>query len=470
MIHRLGLAAAFVAAVASSSVLPAAGQPAGPTPLAIDDGRVVPRNQAEIQLSFAPIVRAAAPAVVNVYARETPAERDDFWQQFGTNNRVQQSLGSGVIVDATGLVVTNYHVVADAGQIRVALADGTELPAELVLAEELMDLAILRIPETQGPYPVVPIANSDEIAVGDLVLAIGNPFGFGQTVTSGIISGLGRTIAAGIETQFFIQTDAAINPGNSGGAMIDMAGRLVGINTAIFTRQGATAGISFAIPSNLVQLVMTAAQAGETIHRPWIGAGFEQVTFEAAQRAGLNQPHGATVAFVMEDSPAALAGLQVNDVVVALDGVPLDHPSAFAYRLLLSGIGKGVALTVARDGQRFDIPVTPVAAPETVPRDEVRIAGRSPVTGALVANLSPLVAQELGHPGLPEGVIIVRVLAGSFADSAGLRRGDVIVSINGTPIDSTQQLVQLAAANPVTWEIEVQRDGRTLTSSLSIRR
>ncbi len=434
------------------------------------DTRIVPRSQTEIQLSFAPIVAATAPAVVNVYARSIPGERDAFWQQFGDNTRVRQSLGSGVIVDPSGVIITNFHVIANANDIRVALADGLEFPAEVIFVEDLMDLAVLRIPPGATPYPSIPMADSDRLMVGDLVLAIGNPFGIGQTVTSGIVSGLGRTLAVGVENQFFIQTDAAINPGNSGGALIDLAGRLIGINTAIYSRSGGYDGVSFAVPSNLVRLVLNAAMTGDKVHRPWIGAGFAQLNLETVGRLGLSQRVGARVTFVSPDSPAAAVGIAVDDVVVAVDGLPIDHPSALAYRLLISGIGQEVRLGLIRGRSRLDVTVTPLVAPETIPREELEIAVRSPITGARVANLSPLVAQEVGHTGPPDGVIVVAVLGNSFAASSGLERGDVIVSINGIRITTTVQLANLAATNTSVWLIEVLRDGQTMRSNLSIRR
>lgn len=432
--------------------------------------RVVPTGQVAVQLSFAPIVQRASPAVVNVYARQLPENRDAFWAQFGNSTRVRQSLGSGVILDASGLVITNYHVIDDANDIRVALADGIELPTEIVLFDELLDLAVLRMPPRAEPYPTIGIDDSDRLLVGDLVLAIGNPFGVGQTVTGGIVSGLGRTLAGGVENQFFIQTDAAINPGNSGGALVDIAGNLVGINTAIYSRSGGSVGIGFAIPSNLVSLVLDAAMAGDTVHRPWIGAGYAQLNFIEAEAMGLSQNHGARVTFVTPDSPAVAGGLQVDDAIVMVDGMPIDHPSALTYRLLLGGVDREVVLGVMRDGMPIDIVVTPILAPETVPRADIRIAGRSPFTGATFSNLSPLVAQELGYVGEPKGVIVFDVATSSYADTSGLRRGDVVVSVNGRPINDAEQLEALVTAGASSWDVEILRDGRTLRSTLSIRR
>ncbi|MCW5713983.1 MAG: trypsin-like peptidase domain-containing protein [Bauldia sp.] len=462
---RIWVAAAALAAVAGAG--PLFAQDAG-TPTV---ERQVPQTNEQIQLSFAPLVRKASPAVVNVYARQLPENRDTtYWQQFGNSARVRQSLGSGVIIDPSGIVVTNLHVIEDANDIRIAFADGREVPAEVLLTEELFDIAILRIPAMATPYPVVPLTDSDLLAVGDLVLAIGNPFGVGQTVTSGIVSGLGRTLAGGDETQVFIQTDAAINPGNSGGALIDVFGNLIGINTAIFSRGGGSDGIGFAIPSNVVRIVLEAALNGGKVKRPWIGAGFGSLNFETAQELGLAQLNGARVTFVLDDGPAAAAGLVVDDVVVTFDGTAIDHPTGLVYRLLISGIGHEAKLGVIRAGELLELTIMAVEALETTPRDEAVIAGRTPFTGARVANLSPAVAQELGYAGIPTGVIVLSVAPSSFASSSGLDRGDVIVAINGTTIETTAQLVELIAAGANAWQTEIIRSGRTLRSTLSIGR
>ncbi|MGE0458256.1 MAG: trypsin-like peptidase domain-containing protein [Bauldia sp.] len=432
--------------------------------------RVVPQTALDVRLSFAPIVQTVSPAVVNVYARQLPENRDAFWEQFGNNARMRQSLGSGVIVDASGIVITNFHVIADANDIRIAMTDGTELPAEILLVEEQLDLAVLRIPERDEPYPMVPLDDSDKLLVGDLVLAIGNPFGVGQTVTSGIVSALGRTLARAEDNQFFIQTDAAIIPGNSGGALVDLGGGLVGINTAIYSRNGASVGIGFAIPSNLVALVIHAALNGDTLHRPWIGAGYTPLTLVEAEEMGLRSNHGAVVTFVTPDSPAAMAGLAVGDAVLTVNGMAIDHPSGLTYRMLLLGLEGEVTLGIARGNERLDLAVVPAEAPETVPRDALQLPGRTPFTGATLLNLSPLVAQEVGYAQEPVGVIVSAVLESSFAATAGLAPGDVIASVNGTAITDTAQLAELIVGGGTEWLIEVLRDGRMLRSSFSLRR
>src|ERR1700677_3001499 len=250
-------------------------------PIASAQERRLPSSVAELQLSFAPVVKRAAPAVVNVYAARVVENRNPFMndplfrQFFGAVPREQvlRSLGSGVIVDPSGLVVTNYHVIEGASEVKVALSDKREFDAEIVLKDEHSDLTVLRLKGVNERFPVLEFADSDALQVGDVVLAIGDPFGVGQTVTHGIVSAVARTQVGVSDYQFFIQTDAAINPGNSGGALVDMNGRLVGINSAIYSRSGGSQGIGFAIPSNMVRVVVASAKGGSAaVKRPWLGA------------------------------------------------------------------------------------------------------------------------------------------------------------------------------------------------------
>ena len=273
------------------------------TPALAQDRRV-PSSGAELRLSYAPIVQRAQPAVVNVYAAKTVQNRnpllDDplFRRFFGVPGQqpeqMQRSLGSGVMVDPSGLVVTNNHVIEGADQVKISLADKREFEAEIVLKDSRTDLAVLRVKDGREKFATLDFANSDELLVGDVVLAIGNPFGVGQTVTHGIVSALARTQVGITDYQFFIQTDAAINPGNSGGALVDMTGKLAGINTAIFSRSGGSQGIGFAIPSNMVRVVVASAKSGgKAVKRPWLGAKLQAVTPEIAETLGLKLPNGA---------------------------------------------------------------------------------------------------------------------------------------------------------------------------------
>jgi Do/DeqQ family serine protease len=329
--------------------------------------RVTPDSAAQIQLSFAPVVKRASPAVVNVFTRKVVQRRvspfqghpffDQFFREFAgpSRRRMENSLGSGVIMREDGIVVTNAHVLKDAVEIRVALADRREFDADVLLFDEPSDLAVLKLRGAEG-LPTVEVRDSDTLEVGDLVLAIGNPFGVGQTVTSGIVSALDRS--AGIrggprDGGYFIQTDAAINPGNSGGALVDVAGRLVGVNTAIISRSGGSVGIGFAIPSDLVVQAVESAERGErSLARPWLGARGQAVTAELADALGLDRPAGVIIAELHPRSPLLAAGVRPGDVVVALDGEPVDTPQAFAFRLAALGVGGRANLDVLRDGER----------------------------------------------------------------------------------------------------------------------
>src|SRR6201986_3332428 len=301
--------------------------------------RKVPSSQAELQLSYAPIMQRVQPAVVNVYAAKVvqnhnpfmddPIFRRFFGLQGGPQEQMQRSLGSGVMVDPSGLVVTNVHVIEGADEVKVSLSDKREFEAQIVLKDPRSDLAVLRLKGAHENFPTLDFANSDELQVGDVVLAIGNPFGVGQTVTHGIISALARTQGGITDYQFFIQTDAAINPGNSGGALVDMTGKLAGINTAIFSRSGGSQGIGFAIPANMVRVVVASAKmGGKAVKRPWLGATLQNVTRDIADRPGLSSPNGALVANVVATSPAARAGLKSSDLIVAVDGQAVEDPNA----------------------------------------------------------------------------------------------------------------------------------------------
>ena len=283
----------------------------------------MPSSPNEVRLSYAPVVQRVAPAVVNVYAAKTVSVRnplfdDPIFRRFfgmpgGSGEQVQRSLGSGVLIDASGLVVTNNHVIEGADQVKVSLSDKREFEAEMVLKDARSDLAVLRIKARNERFPALEFSDSDALEVGDIVLAIGNPFAVGQTVTHGIVSAVARTQVGITDYQFFIQTDAAINPGNSGGALVDMTGRLVGINTAIFSRSGGSQGIGFAIPANMVRVVVASAKSGgSTVKRPWLGARLQAVTPEIAESLGLKRPTGALIASVGAAGPGRASGAEIE--------------------------------------------------------------------------------------------------------------------------------------------------------------
>jgi len=433
----------------------------------------VPQSATEMQMSFAPLVKETHGAVVNVYAerlvqrRASPFAGDPFFEQFfgqrmPNRTEKQSSLGSGVIVGANGMVVTNNHVIDGADDIRVALSDGREFPVKVVLKDERIDLAVLKI-DAREALPALAIADSDKVEVGDLVLAIGNPFGVGQTVTSGIVSALARNRVTEGDFGFFIQTDASINPGNSGGALMNMKGELLGINTAIFSKGGGSNGIGFAIPSNLVKVFLAAAERGDaSFERPYVGASFEPVTSDVAEALGLDKVRGALVVRVAEDGPAAKAGLKPGQVVVAIDGIPVEHPDALGYRLTTAGLGKTVKLSVRENGRESEISMALAAAPETTPRDERLIEGGSPFAGARIANLSPKLAYELRMPTEVTGVVITEIVPGSPAARLGFAPHDILISVNGVNIASTTVMEDLLAESPSFWRVEVERDGQRI--------
>ncbi|MBX3520662.1 MAG: DegQ family serine endoprotease [Xanthobacteraceae bacterium] len=436
----------------------------------------VPVTRAEMALSFAPTVKKAAPAVVNVYALKRAQQRpnnpfmdDEFFRRFfGTApqgsmpmERVQRSLGSGVIVHESGLVITNYHVINGADEIRVALNDRREFEAEVVLRDPRSDLAVLKLLKTKERFAPIEIADSDEVEVGDLVLAIGDPFGVGQTVTQGIVSATARTRVGITDFQFFIQTDAAINPGNSGGALVDVNGRLVGINTAIFSRSGGSHGIGFAIPTNMVKVVLASALAGnKQVARPYFGARLQPVTAEIAESLNLKRPAGALVASITPASPAAKAGLRAGDVITEVDGIPVDDPAALNYRYALKSIGSSVNLTVERNGKSITLAIKLEAVPERE-ADEIEISARSPFSGARVSNFTTEIANRLrADPATAEGIVVVNISQGSTAERVGLRPGDIILEVNGNKIENTGDLDRLARSDANLWRITISRGGQ----------
>ena len=435
--------------------------------------RVVPASPAQLTLSYAPVVKRVTPAVVNVYAAKVVENRnplldDPIFRRFfgvpgGQREQIQRSLGSGVLVDPSGLVVTNNHVIEGADQVKVSLADKREFEAEIVLKDARSDLAVLRIGDKKERFPSIDLGDSDALQVGDVVLAIGNPFGVGQTVTHGIVSAVARTQIGITDYQFFIQTDAAINPGNSGGALVDLAGRLVGINTAIFSRSGGSQGIGFAIPVNMVRGVIASAQGGSsTVRRPWLGAKLQAVTPEIADGLGLKRPAGALVASITAKSPAARAGLKTGDLIVSIDGQPVDDPNAFDYRFATKPLGGVAQVGLLRGGKEARVAVALETAPDTR-RDETVIRARSPFLGLRVANLSPALADELRIESASEGVAVVDAPDGSMAANVGFRRGDLIVSVNGEQIASTQDLERVTKNPRRLWRITIQRGGQQVS-------
>ena len=433
---------------------------------------VVPENRAQVQLSFAPVAKKVAPAVVNVYATRrvqtqamSPLFDDPLFRQFfgggggAPRARMESSLGSGTIVDRSGLIVTNFHVIKDATEVKVALADKREFEADIVLKDERTDLAVIRIRD-KGDYPFAEIGDSDALQVGDLVLAIGNPFGVGQTVTQGIVSALARTQVGIADYRFFIQTDAAINPGNSGGALVDLHGRLVGVPTAIFSKSGGSIGIGFAVPASVVRFVVDQAKTGNRVQRPWLGATLENVTADVAESLGLGRPQGVLVAGLVTGGPAAQAGLRVGDLLLTIDGHEIEDPDSFGFRFGNRPLGGSVKVEMRRGKAPAVVEIAAIPAPETVPRDLRVIEGSSPFAGATVVNLSPAVAEEMHLPFDLKGVAVADVADGSPAGRVGFQKGDLVLEINGTRIPDTRALLRATQAETFLWRLVIQRDGQ----------
>lgn len=481
----LSALALIVLAVAGSLALgPWTGSPPPQAQIAVapvaEVQRATPQTDAQVKLSFAPVVQAVAPSVVNVYATRieqqavSPFARDPFFsrffgdQYFQTRPRESQSLGSGVIVAADGVILTNSHVINGATDIRVALNDGREFAVDLVVEDQQTDLAVLRVRDGGGvSFPTIGFADSDALLVGDLVLAIGNPFGVGQTVTSGIVSGLART---GVETsdyEFFIQTDAAINPGNSGGALVDLDGNLVGINTAIYSQSGGSVGIGFAIPSNMARLVAEAGVTGGEIVRPWFGAKMQPVTADIAASLGMDAPHGAMITEVAPGGPAERAGFKSGDVVLSVDGQQVDDPSAFNFRLATRPLGEVTRLERLRGGTTESVELVVEAAPSPGDNARATISGNTRFSGVSVRELDPALNEQKGLPYETRGVIVTGIEAGSPAEAMGLRVDDVILGLNDAEVRDARAFEQMAGKRVSTWQIILQRNGRVSRAIVS---
>jgi Do/DeqQ family serine protease len=470
----VSLAVAGVAVIAALAfwAMPGAGAPptthlVTPQPLRLGPGPTPPRNEAQpssmgqVQLTFAPVVKRIAPAVVNVYARTVtqvqanPLFNDPFFSQFfganpGMRQRVQQSLGSGVIVRADGLILTNNHVVEGGTDIVIALNDKREFKAKVLTADPRTDLAVLKIDTKGEKLPTVPFGDSDAVQVGDLVLAIGDPFGVGQTVTMGIVSALARTQGSANDYQFFIQTDAAINPGNSGGALVTTDGKLAGINTAIYSRSGGSIGIGFAIPANLARRVVEGVEGGSGVRLSWIGATGQPVTSAIAESLGLSRPGGVLVKDIYPGGPLANAGVKSGDVVLSVDGAGVDDMQSLNYRIATHKPGDKVNVRVETGKNVRGVNVTLAFPPEN-PK---------------VENLSPAAALDLQADLLAKGVVIVSSNPNSYSGNYGFQPGDIIRSVNGVSINRVGELTR-ALNDANRWDLVIERGNRKLQLSVS---
>jgi serine protease Do len=406
--------------------------------------------------SFAGVARAAKPAVVNIFSTRVVRPRgpggepnpqdpfEDFFRHFfgeGLPQRPQrqQSLGSGFVISADGYIVTNAHVVQQAEQIRVKLPNREEYDAKLVGIDSKTDVALIKV-KPRDDLAVVRLGNSDALEVGDWVVAIGNPFGLEATVTAGIVSAKGRVIGAGPYDDF-IQTDASINPGNSGGPLLDTQGEVIGINSAIVSRSGGNVGIGFAIPINLARHVIDELRGHGKVVRGWMGVSIQDLTPALAQSFGLDRPRGALVVEVDPDGPAARAGIERGDVIVAYNGTPIGESHQLPAMVAETPIGKSGELTVLRNGRERTLSVTVTEQPSgNVARAEKPRSSRG--WGCTLTELAPGLARRFSIPPGVHGAMISEVEGGSPADEAGLEPGDVIRQVDQRPVTSVRTAQQ----------------------------
>lgn len=447
--------------------------PAGFPPAAVTGGQ-----------NFVEVARAVTPAVVNIFTTRTSAAGnphampfddpffrrffgDEFFRRFeAPRERKERSLGSGVIVDPGGLILTNNHVVSKADEIKVYLADKREYKAKLVGTDSKSDLAVLKV-ETEGLH-TIPWADSDSLQVGEFVLAVGNPFGLHQTVTMGIVSAIGRASMGIAEYEDFIQTDAAINPGNSGGALVNARGELVGINTAIFSQSGGNMGIGFAVPSNMARSILAQLVKMGRVVRGWLGVSIQELSPELATQFGVQDAKGVLVSDVLDGSPAKRAGLERGDVILEFDGKPVDTPTHLKNVVAQTEVGRKATVKLLRERRVQTVEVTIAEQPKSVAQagqeesgEAVRPAGL--LSDIEVRDLERSLTSRLGLSAARQGVQIASVRPGSMAEEAGLRPGDMILEVNRKAVDSLKAYEQAAAkvANDHSVLLLIQRSGRT---------
>lgn len=448
----------------------------------------VPQDKSQIQLSFAPLVKKARPAVVNIYAKRIvqgrrsavspmhPFFSDDFFSGFfGRHSfgslapQVQNSLGSGVIVSDDGMILTNAHVAGNSIDTMVVLSDRREYKAEILYVDGRSDLAVIKIDVGEEKLPFVPLADSSQLEVGDLVLAIGNPFGVGQTVTSGIISATSRIVDTPNGGKgLFLQTDAAINPGNSGGALLNMNGELVGVNASIYSQDGAFVGIGFAIPANLAKTAVMAANNDGKPQRPWFGAVAQSLTADLAESMDIKTPSGALVRAVTIKSPADKAGLKVGDVILSVNGQEVFDEYALSYYVSTVALGSKANIKYWRGGKMVETWFTGELPPEMPPREETLLGGNNPLAGLTVVNISPAVTEELGKELPEKGIVITKMDMRSAATRLGMAIGDVIHSVNGSYINSVEDIKKVLseADGRANWRIQFKRGNQVISTMI----
>ncbi|MDR2416922.1 MAG: Do family serine endopeptidase [Holosporales bacterium] len=427
----------------------------------------VPQTQSEITLSFSSVVKKSSPAVVNIYAKckvqgMEPILADPFFGGlfgpfFGVlpAERVQNALGSGVIVRADGLVITNHHIVENASEIRLVLHDGREVEAKVIVDDAKTDLALLKIQDQKGPFPYLELRSVDTLEVGDLVLAIGNPFGLGQSVTSGIISALARTHVGEGCYRYYIQTDAAINRGNSGGALVSLDGKLVGVNTFILSASKGSQGLGFAIPADLIRQVISVADQGGKVVRPWLGVKHAPIPQEVADALGMTRAQGTQIVAVLKDSPAEKAGLQVGDIVTHIDARVIEDEQAFVFRVGTKNVGDKIHLRIHRKGKQMELDVALTAPADVPPRKLTILKGQHPLNDITICNINPAVVAELSVPVTDsEGVVVFSVEKES---AIGLMQGDILLNINGKQIASVSDVQEALKIPLQAWQFTIKR-------------
>ncbi|MDE3017869.1 MAG: DegQ family serine endoprotease [Nitrospirota bacterium] len=420
--------------------------------------------------NFVQIAKAVKPAVVNIFTTRTgksgegpqampfddPFFRrffgDEFFKRFeAPRERKERSLGSGVIVDASGLIITNNHVVSKADEIKVFLSDKREFKAKLIGTDSKTDLAVLQV-EAEGLH-TIPWSDSDKLEVGEFVLAVGNPFGLTQTVTMGIVSAVGRASMGIAEYEDFIQTDAAINPGNSGGALVNVRGELVGINTAIFSQSGGNMGIGFAVPSNMARSILGQLVKSGKVVRGWLGVSIQELSPELASHFGLSEAKGVLVSDVLDGSPAKKAGLERGDVILEFDGKAVESPTHLRNIVAQTPVGKKTTVKFVRNKDQRTLDVTIAEQPKNMAQaggdggddggEGVRPSGL--LSDLDVRELSSEWARRFGLGGNEKGVVVARVRPGGAAEEAGVKEGDLILEVNRKPTPTLKAYEQAAA-------------------------
>jgi serine protease Do len=423
----------------------------------------------------ADVAAKVIPSVVNIASTKTvtqqsPLFNDPFFRDFFggavPHEQIQRALGSGVIVSSDGYIVTNNHVVGGADKVEVRLSDGRVFPATIVGTDPKSDVAVIKISKTG--LPAIKIGDSNKVRIGSFVLAVGNPFGLEQTVTMGIVSALGRSGLGITDYESFIQTDAAINPGNSGGALVNMRGELIGINTAILSKSGGNVGIGFAIPANVVMTIKKSIDKYGKVVRGWLGVTVQEITPDIAKGLGISTVKGALISDVLKGSPAEKAGIKRGDIIIGIDGEPVQNTAAMRFQVSEVMPGTTVKVKVLRDGKEKVIPVVAGdLAKAQIPEHQILIKDNKFLEGASVADLTPAIRETLGIGNDIQGVVVIEVVNNSAAAKTGLRPGDIIISINNSATRSLQDLKNiLGSLKGMKMSLSLYRQGMVMTMTI----